>query len=199
MRSRRILALVPVFSLGCGEAAPPTAPPTAPPGVAPTPLIAAPPAAPAPMVSTIGAITVKATGARVDTVPMKGSRGPAYRSEDRRLMVALEISNASDTKKVDYLGWSVRDSATGSATLTDDLGNTYRRFSAPSFGGGPVGQLTATSIYPGKSVTDLLVFEPPVEGAREFTLELDAGNVGEAGKFRLKVALDPPDGPTPSP
>jgi hypothetical protein len=170
--------------------------PADPPAIGPAPGEAparpAPEPAPPPLVATIGPVTVRVLYARVDTVPLETARGP-IRSDEPRLMIALEVANASPTRKVDYLGWAAPGFALGrdTATLKDELGNTYRR---AYFGLGEhvVGQSPAASIYPGKTLPDLLVFEPPVPAARSLTLELPADNVGEAGSFRLPVPVDPP-------
>jgi hypothetical protein len=148
--------------------------------------------APPPVVATIGPVTVRVLYARVDTVPLETARGP-IRSDEPRLLIALEIVNASPTRKVDYLGWAAPGFALGrdAATLKDELGNTYRR---AYFGLGEhvAGQSPAASIYPRKTLPDVLVFEPPVPAAKALTLELPADNVGESGLFRLPVAVDPP-------
>ena len=49
------------------------------------------------------------------------------------------------------------------------------------------GQLIRESIYPGKEVTDVLIFEQPVDKASELKLELPAANFGGEGFIRIKI------------
>ena len=45
----------------------------------------------------------------------------------------------------------------------------------------PTGRIDSTSIYPGKSLTDVLIFEPPVRDIQYLNLELPGKNVGVDG------------------
>ncbi len=99
------------------------------------------------------------------------------RSIDDFLKFSVAIQNGSDVKKLDYQGWCRLFG--GAAEVRDDLGNRYRQahFGAAAI----VGQIDATSIYPGKTAFDLLVFEQPVAKATELILELPAKNIGGSG------------------
>jgi len=51
----------------------------------------------------------------------------------------------------------------------------------------PVGRVDSDSIYPGKSLTDVLIFEPPLENIQQLDLEMPARNVGTEGHFRIRI------------
>ena len=71
-------------------------------------------------------------------------------------------------------------------TLRDNFGNSYARWSF-SYGSGPVGRIESGSIYPGKAVTDIVVFEVPVNKVEYLDLELPAKNGGGDGMFRIRI------------
>lgn len=98
------------------------------------------------------------------------------------LIVELSLTNNSSTKKIDYYPWQSSE-----RTLCDDeIGNKYRRVELEAEGASP-----DASIYPGKSLEDVLIFEPPVAAARAAILTLPTSNIGgdAAGvaKFRLPL------------
>jgi regulator of protease activity HflC (stomatin/prohibitin superfamily) len=110
------------------------------------------------------------------------------------LWVKITIENKSKTKKCDYMGWSA-DIITidKRASVHDELGNTYRRI---SFGitDKVVGQLPrGDSIYPGKSLADVLVFEVPVDGAKELRLTLPAQQIRENEDVTFTIPVSAPD------
>ncbi len=51
----------------------------------------------------------------------------------------------------------------------------------------PEGRVDRESIYPGKAITDVLIFELPVENAEHLDLELPAENFGGTGMVRLRI------------
>jgi len=84
-----------------------------------------------------------------------------------------------DGKKLDYRTWGAEALSflESSASLKDDLGNRYK---AVHFGGmdQPIGRTKSASIYPGKTITDVLVFERPIAKAKTLKLTLPLANVG---------------------
>ena len=44
-----------------------------------------------------------------------------------------------------------------------------------------------TSIYPGKSINDAVVFEEPIEDVKYLRLKLAAKGCGEDGEFRFQI------------
>ena len=73
------------------------------------------------------------------------------------------------------------------AAVKDNFGNSYKRFTI-GLGEEIPGQIVAeTSIYPEKTVEDLLVFEPPLENIEYLHLELPAAACGMTGALRLEI------------
>jgi hypothetical protein len=73
------------------------------------------------------------------------------------------------------------------ATLEDNFGNTYKRINF-GFSSNPVGAVERSeSIYPNKSVSDVLVFEMPIDTIEYLRLELPAKNFGGTGMLRLEI------------
>lgn len=128
---------------------------------------------------------------------------PAGRTKEEFLVVTLQIANSSETLKLDYPGWSDRGLR---PKLRDDLGNDY---AAATFSTGYTveGQPAVRSVYPGKSVTDVLVFPPPVGRAKYLQLELPGGGmkVSGTGYFHIPMTMlvqlpePPPEEPKKEP
>lgn len=136
-----------------------------------------------------GGVRLEVRNVSIGKVPLN-SLGDQGTSEDDLLQVAIEIHNLSDSKKVDYRGWGSKYGFNFlAASLEDELGNSYKRI---NFGiATVVGQVTSSeSIYPGKSIRDVLVFEVPISKAKFLTLRLpgDALDLRDAS-FELVVAV----------
>ena len=82
-------------------------------------------------------------------VPVKQRLGA---SREDYLVLALRITNTSE-KPLAYTGWRAKG-----ATLRDNKGNYYNRISFDA-GSLPEGALGETSIDPGSTIKDLLIFE----------------------------------------
>jgi hypothetical protein len=126
------------------------------------------------------------------------SDAPPTKSKKDYLLVKLTIENLSDSKKLDYKTWGGSASAfvAGSpddgnrkAIITDDLGNTYKRLNL-GLNFRLIGQLSAESIFPGKSVTDLLVYERPVDKATHVNVELPPAAYGGDGTLKLRAKIE---------
>lgn len=136
-----------------------------------------------------GDIQVRVAGVSVGKVPLEDAFSEGSKSKDDFLMVKLELKNTSSTRKVEYHTWSGRDLIfeRDYATLRDNFDNVYKRV---SFGqiSHPVGAVERSeSIYPGKSISDVLVFEVPVDTIEYLRLELPAKNFGGTGMLRLQI------------
>ncbi|AQT68888.1 hypothetical protein STSP2_02065 [Anaerohalosphaera lusitana] len=112
-------------------------------------------------------------------------------SRDDLLAIYLELINGSQSKKIEYQSWQGQDISFSRdyATLEDNFGNRYKRISF-GFGTEIVGNAKSDSIYPGKSLIDVLVFELPVDTAEHLKLELPADNFGGEGMLRLQIPQD---------
>jgi len=87
-------------------------------------------------------------------------------SADAFTAVQVTILNRSADKKVEYRG--SKDGFRSHASLCDDLGNTYQAVDVGMEGA--EGQIERESIYPGKSIRDLYVFQIAVPKAKRFAL-----------------------------
>ncbi|MCK4659228.1 MAG: hypothetical protein KAV82_06860 [Phycisphaerae bacterium] len=136
-----------------------------------------------------GDVELRITRVLVGKVPLRGGFDDRETtSQDELLAIHVEITNRSQSKKVEYQGWLGRDFAFNRdyATLEDNFGNRYKRI---NFGIGTkiVGHVESESIYPGKSLGDVIVFELPVDTAEYLNLELPAKNFGGDGMLRLRI------------
>ena len=143
-----------------------------------------------------GDIEVRVTSARVDTVALT-NLGDKTSSKNKLLSITLSIKNASQTKKIQYDGWSGADTfiARNVALLRDNFDNAYKRVGF-GFGTEVVGQISNESIYPGKAVSDVLVFEPPIGTISFLRLEMPAGAFGGTGQLRLEIPKEMIEGST---
>jgi hypothetical protein len=99
------------------------------------------------------------------------------------LEIELLITNNSDTKKINYSKWSFRP-----VKVEDDLGNIYKN-QLRTDGGGPgaTDRQRGGSLYPEKSLKDILIYEMPVEKATAIFVTLPASSVGQTGSYYLKI------------
>ncbi len=135
-----------------------------------------------------GDVQVQVKSARVGKVPLKERIGDGTgQSKDVLLMVELEVTNLSDTKKLDYRTWGGRAISFGNRTaLTDNFDNRYKVVNF-GFGDAVVGSVESESVYPGKSVGDVLVFEEPIGKVQYLNLELSATQFGGEGMLRIRI------------
>ncbi len=133
-------------------------------------------------------VQVRIASAKVGKVDVRDllERGTSP-SKDVLLAIRIEVANLSGTKLLDYRTWAGGDFVLKRdfATLSDNFGNSYKRV---TFGiDEPVGRVKRDSVYPGKSITDVLVFEPPVDKVQYLRIELPANNFEGAGVIRFEI------------
>ncbi|OWK46640.1 hypothetical protein FRUB_00339 [Fimbriiglobus ruber] len=134
-----------------------------------------------------------------EIVPMDGAG-----SKDEHFAVKLSLTNINPTKKVEYHSWGGAEIPTdgdfaalkesvamhkNAATLKDNFGNNYKRV---NFGlvTKPVGAVSGNeSIYPNKTITDVLVFEKPLDTVTNLDLELPAKHYGNEGVVRFRIPI----------
>ena len=116
-------------------------------------------------------------------------QGPSGKSAEKLLTITVALTNLSTTRKLDYTTWQgqslslIRDFA----VLRDNYDNVYKRV---TFGlvDRPKGQVEDNvSLLPGETITDTLVFEPPIKAAKYLRLELPAENFGGTGILRFQI------------
>jgi len=118
-----------------------------------------------------------------------GDDGTAF-SENELLAITLELTNLSETKKIDYKTWAGEDVSfrRDFATLIDEYENSYARVGF-GFSAKLIGRTESASIRPGERVTDVLVFETPIDAAEALRLELPARNFGGEGMLRIEIPV----------
>jgi len=135
-----------------------------------------------------GDICIRVKSAKVDFVGLTGYGGrETGASQEKFLQIALMIENRGDSVKINYEGWGGR--AFGGASVKDDLGNSYRGINF-GFANKVVGQIKDESVYPGKIISDVLVFEEPIKKAKFLKLELPASALGGTGILRIKIPIE---------
>jgi hypothetical protein len=71
-------------------------------------------------------------------------------------------------------------------SLTDNFDNRYKVVSF-GFCSKVKGAAESDSVYPGKAIQDVLVFEEPVGKVEYLNLELPAENFGGTGMMRIRI------------
>jgi hypothetical protein len=109
----------------------------------------------------------------------------------QQLRLKLRLTNKGGANVV-YNGWGIAANGGfnpgGALALKDNLGNPYQMIQAS----GPVeGQVRQTTLEPGKSVEDVLLFQPPLPKIEFLELTLPGGNLGggEPVVFRIPNAM----------
>jgi hypothetical protein len=143
----------------------------------------------------VGELGIGVFKAKISKVAL-GKGQNTGQSEDDLLQIYVTVLNHSDARLVDYRTWADLHTSiarhgfpfdTSVATLEDDLGNRYNRI---TFGlEKPADRVDQAGVYPGKAMTDVLVFELPVERAKELTLTLPLGHVELEGKLKFKISI----------
>ncbi|MEO2033253.1 MAG: DUF308 domain-containing protein [Planctomycetaceae bacterium] len=112
-------------------------------------------------------------------------------SEVELLTIRIKITNTSATKNIDYAGWmSEAASQRGiDAELADDNEHRYR---AVSFGTAKSVKNETTNLLlrPGKSISDAVVFELPMDGVKYLDLTLSAKGCDGRGAFRFRIPIE---------
>lgn len=148
--------------------------------------------APPTAIVKIGGVQVRLVETAIGKISLEDIVRKDAKSKDALLAIKLEITNTSTTKKITYRTWQGADFSFDRdfATLHDNYGNSYKRITF-GFGSTPVGALgKSESLYPNKAVSDLLVYEIPLDTALFLDLELPAKNFGEEGTVRYRIPLD---------
>ncbi len=131
-------------------------------------------------------VQIRITSVRVGKIALRSTFGTPGSSKEEFLAITLELTNLSETKKLEYKTWAgghlnyVRDLA----ALSDNFDNTYKRIGFTDL---PEGRTESASIYPGKSISDVLVFEPPLETVEHLDLQLPGKSFGGTGMIRLRI------------
>ena len=141
----------------------------------------------APTPARLGDVEVKVVSAKVAPVALRGPSGEGQ-SKEPQLILTIEVSNANLNRKIDYSTWAGADVPLERdfATLTDNFENSYKRITFGIFDR-PIGRVVSDSIYPGKSLTDALVFEAPLGNIEHLDLDMPGKNIGTNGLFKIRI------------
>lgn len=136
----------------------------------------------------VGKARVSVRRADVAKVALKNLGGDKATSKDALLSIVVEIGNTIDTAKLEYRTWMGNSIGRGDvARLSDNFGNVYKRVDF-GFGTEVVGAVKRSeSIYPAATISDVLVFEKPIDRVEFLNLELPGEAVGENGLLRFRI------------
>lgn len=143
---------------------------------------------PANQPARLGEVQIRIVSASVGRIRMKGTLSDGFESNDEYLKLVVEVTNQSRSRKRDFATWMGRDFSISQdyAVVRDNHGNVYKRMDF-GFSTRPEGQIDRESLYPGKSIQDVLVFEPLIRDIEYVRLELPAENFGGEGMIRFEI------------
>jgi hypothetical protein len=141
----------------------------------------------APTPVQLGGVEVKVVSAKVAPVALRGPTGEG-RSEESQLILTIEVTNTKQNRKIDYRTWAGGDVSFDRdfAMLKDNFKNNYKRITFGIFDR-PIGRVVSESIYPGKNLRDVLVFEAPLDNVEYLDLDMPGKNVNEDGIFKIRI------------
>ena len=135
-----------------------------------------------------GNLKISLTDVGVGNLP--GELPRPGRSPKNYLFVNVRLENQDATRKIDYSSWSGAGSldARLMPTLVDKHGNSYRRVVLQGSTAGE--QLRQESIYPGKAILELLVFEQPISKFGHLELTLPSSAYGGNGAVAFRIPFE---------
>lgn len=137
------------------------------------------------IVLTRGDASMKVKGVRIGNATQFGINGK--QEVGPYLLIELRVTNRSETKKLDFKGWSNGLDFIGpKCSLVDEHGNDYAQMRA-TIGETWDGPISRETIAPRGAMVDLLIFEPPVNAATELHLEIPAAPLGLEGWYRFSI------------
>jgi hypothetical protein len=141
--------------------------------------------APAGQIATAGDLRVWIDSAKIGPIEVWDSlAGKMQKTKESFLVVKIVVQNTSKSRPIDYPGWAASYRRSPNATIQDELNRACK---PARFLSRVAGQVEYEIIKPEQSVTDVLVFEPPQEGASSLYLELPGILVKAQGKARLQL------------
>jgi hypothetical protein len=146
--------------------------------------------APASEVVKQGDVQIRVVSAAVGKIKVQSTFSDTFEPSEPYLKIVLEVRNQSRTRKLDFLSWRNEGfsiSRTFKASIRDSHDNTYNQ-RATGYGRLAENQDGSGSLYPGKSLIDVVVFEPPIANIEYLRLELPAENFGGDGMIRFEIS-----------
>ncbi len=138
----------------------------------------------------VGDVEIRITSVTVGVVPLTRIDGSLGESAKSHLSIKIEVKNLSTNRKIRYESFAgpAFSPYADRASLRDNFGNSYNAVGFKSLAV-PVGRTERESIYPGKSIADVLLFEPPVDGIKFLDLELPLSLVEASGDARVRIPM----------
>jgi hypothetical protein len=138
----------------------------------------------------VGDVEVIVKAVSVGKLTLQSDTGlKARRETGPYLIVNLSLRNLSETKKIDYAAWAAdypNEFEPVTAVVVDELGNSYKIIPKSGIDMAPGAVHGSAVIYPGKTITDVLLFQVPVDIATRLTLELSGQNVGAGMRMKFR-------------
>lgn len=136
-------------------------------------------------------VRVQIESAEIAPLPLKPmTRGqpplPAS-AREKYLLVRVQLSSVGASRAVKFFPWGGLEKDASPPVLTEAGGKPLHQATFDRELGILGRLLTATEIWPGRSVEELLVFERPGSFAEVLHLELPAAAIGNDGTFRFAL------------
>jgi hypothetical protein len=136
---------------------------------------------------TLGHVRVSIKRVSVGKVPLRQADGSISYADQPRLMIAVQLKNVSGKRQSEYHTWVPDlDAAKSVGRLTDDRGAEVKRVTF-GFGNNVKDRTVLDTLTPGKTITDLLVFDVPDPDTAYLDLDLPGANCGVPGTYRFRI------------
>ena len=136
----------------------------------------------------VGYVEIRIASVTVGVVPLTRIDGSLGESAKSHLSIKIEVKNLSTNRKIRYEGFAgpAFSPYADRASLRDNFGNSYNAVGFKSLAV-PVGRTESESVYPSKTIADVLLFEPPVDGIEYLELEMPLKSVEETGEGLIRI------------
>jgi hypothetical protein len=140
--------------------------------------------------AVVGTFSVSVS--KVEVAPMTVQDAASKKMFDSKceyLHVYLTIRNKSKGEMVDYIGWGNPTGALKGrpeAKLIDNLGKRMEQIPGQQTFT-IAGQISTKPLYPGTTISDVLIFKRPAENVASVKLRLSGKAVGAPGDFDLEI------------
>jgi hypothetical protein len=145
----------------------------------------------------LGDVQLAVSAVTVGPVQLVSPNGQQGWTQESYLQIRLFFSHEGVARTIDFQGWSRVAPADAAPHLTDSAGKVLAAKTLDP-GWEPVGVRRATTLFPGKTAEDLLLFEVPAQGVTYLRLELPGAAFGSSETVRLQIPLSMA-GPRPRP
>jgi len=132
-------------------------------------------------------ISVSIIDAVIGQVKSYNSSGREYFTDAELLVVTVQLTNVSETRRIEYHTWGGVNRYDEVATrLTDNYDNYYKWLYLDNYTT-PEGRVNEFTLNPDVTITDVLIFEKPIDVAETMYLELPGVNIGSSDWLRFEI------------